>query len=362
MGYNDPNMELTIDGLWGQEQALGVLAQSMRRGAVASAYLFTGPRGTGKTTAALAFAKGLLCSGTETVPCGKCRPCNMVNATSHHDFIHVYVKNSLVHIIPDFSKEMEDSKGKDNVKQLRMAEMRKIISALSLKSYMGGRKVLVMEEADTIMRTTANAFLKTLEEPPGDTVIILVSSNPAGLLPTIVSRCRQVRFVPMPPEKLAPLLEETLGTLPNEALRLAWLAEGCPGTARGGNMEKMKEIDAAAREVTAMLPDLAPEAIIRFAESWKNRRAELPTLLERMLETLRIAQYATLGVSSGANDDIIRTYNGIPDERVMDGFDAILAARPQLVYNPNVQLYLEALLFNVQSIVRNGYPLGSTTD
>lgn len=356
-------MELQFSGIWGQERALDVLCQSVRRGAVASSYLFAGPRGTGKTTAAIAFAKGLLCSGTETVPCGLCRSCKMYDASSHPDLVHVYVKDSLVHMIPDFTEEIADLKGKSAVKTLRVDEMRKIISALSMKSYMGGRKVCVIEEADLIMRKeTANAFLKTLEEPPGNTVIILISSNPAGLLPTIVSRCRQIRFVPMSPEMLAPLLEETLGTLPNEALRLARLAEGCPGTARGGGMEKMKEIDAAARELTAMLPDLAPEAIIRFAESWKERRVDIPALLERILETLRIAQQSALGMPSGANDDIVKTYNGIPDERVMDGFDAILAARPQLVFNPNVQLYLEALLFNVQSIMRYGYPLGNTTD
>lgn len=356
-------MELQFNGIWGQEKALDVLGQSLRRGTVASAYLFAGPRGTGKTTAALTFAKGLLCSGAETAPCGVCRSCKMYDAKSHPDFVYVYVKDSLVHMLPDFTEEIPELKGKAAVKTLRVDEMRKIISALSMKSYMGGRKVCLMEETDVIMRKeTANAFLKTLEEPPGNTVIILISSNPAGLLPTIVSRCRQIRFVPMPPEKLAPLLEETLGTLPNESLRLARLAEGCPGTARGGGMEKMKEIDAAARELTAMLPDLAPEAIIRFAESWKDRRVELPILLERILETLRIAQQSALGVPSGANDDIVKTYNGIPDERIMDGFDAILAARPQLIFNPNVPLYLEALLFNVQSIVKNGYPLGSTTD
>ncbi len=356
-------MELQFNGIWGQEKALDVLGQSLRRGTVASAYLFAGPRGTGKTTAALTFAKGLLCSGAATVPCGICRSCKMYDAKSHPDFVYVYVKDSLMYMIPDFTEEIAELKGKSAVKTLRVDEMRKIISALSMKSYMGGRKVCLIEEADSIMRKeTANAFLKTLEEPPGNTVIILISSNPAGLLPTIVSRCRQIRFVPMPPEKLAPLLEETLGTLPNEALRLARLAEGCPGTARGGGMEKMKEIDTAARELTAMLPDLAPEAIIRFSESWKDRRAELPILLERMLETLRIAQQIALGVPSGANDDIVKTYNGIPDERVMDGFDAILAARPQLVFNPNIQLYLEALLFNVQSIVKYGYPLGNTND
>ncbi len=356
-------MELTFTGIWGQERALGVLAQSLRRGAVASAYLFAGPRGTGKTTAALTFAKALLCAGADTVPCGVCRPCKMYEAKSHPDSVHVHVKDSLVYLIPDLTEEIPDLRGKPRVKTLRVDEMRKIISALSMKSYMGGRKVCIVEEADTIMRKeTANAFLKTLEEPPGDTVIILISSNPAGLLPTIVSRCRQIRFVPMLPEKLAPLLEETLGTLPNEALRLAQLAEGCPGTARGGGMEKMKEIDAAARELAGMLPDLAPEAIIRFAESWKERRVDIPALLERILETLRIAQHSALDVPSNANNDIVRTYNGIPDERVMDGYDAILAARPQLVFNPNVQLYLEALLFNVQSIIKNGYPLGYTTD
>ncbi len=352
-------MELAFDGIWGQESALGVLAQSLKRGTVASAYLFAGPKGTGKGTVALTFAQALLCTGEGRAPCGACRSCRMFEAKGHPDFVHVYTEGNKVKILPDISAEMDEAL----IKTLRVGEMRKIIEALSYKSYLGGRKVLVMEDVDAIFRKeTANAFLKTLEEPPGDTVIILVSSNPAGLLQTIISRCRQVRFVPMPPERLAPLLEEKLGVIPPEALRLALLAEGCPGIARGGGMEKMKEIDVAARELIAMLPDLAPEAVIRFAESWKERRAEVPALLERMLETLRMAQRGTLGVASAANSDTINTYTGIPDERVMDGFEAILAARPLLVFNPNVQLYLESLIFNLQSIVKNGYAIGSATD
>lgn len=355
-------MKMRFDGVWGQEKALAALARNFENGRVASAYLFAGPRGTGKTTAALIFAKALLCAGA-AAPCGVCRPCKMAGAGSHPDFIHVYLDGAKVRTRPDFSGEADEPRGKEPIATLRMAEMRKIIGAVSMKSYMGGKKVLVIEEPDQTLRYTANAFLKTLEEPPGDTVIILVSSNWAGLLPTIVSRCRMVRFVPMVPEALAKALETERGLAPGEALAVARLAEGRPGAALGGGMDRMREIDAEARDIVAALPDIPPEDAVRFAERWKERRADLPLLLDRIMEALRAIVLPVSPPASGTIQDVASVYRRFPAERAVECFEAVLAARPRLVFNPNIQLFLESLVFGMQLELNNeGRPFGTSTD
>ncbi|MBI5177703.1 MAG: DNA polymerase III subunit delta' [Nitrospinae bacterium] len=330
-------MQIKFDDIWGQPAALGVLSQNVARDKVASAYLFSGPQGTGKTKAAMAFANALLCPSDGDRPCGHCRACTMFAAGSHPDSFSV---------------------SPDGV-MIKIEQVRDLIAAIGLKSYMGGRKVCLMLEAEAMNRTTANAFLKTLEEPPGDTVLILVSSNPAGLLPTIVSRCRMVRFVPMEPEALAPLLEERLSVDHGDALRLAWLAQGCPGRALGGGVEQVRQVDDAAQSLLAALPRMTPDEVVQFAGEWKNRREDLPALLERLAEALRLAQTRHLTGASGTIDKGRNALEEIPDERLMDCFDLIMESRPALVFNPNVQLFLEALVFNLQSIVTKGYPVGT---
>jgi DNA polymerase-3 subunit delta' len=325
--------------IWGQEAACGVLAQNVARDKVASAYLFTGPRGTGKTKAAMAFANALLCRSGDERPCGACRACKMFAAGSHPDFLGVTPDGVMI----------------------KIEQVRDTIAALGLKSYMGGRKACVMREAEAMNRTTANAFLKTLEEPPGDTVLILVSSNPSMLLPTIVSRCRVVRFVPMEPGALAPLLEQRLGLDGPEALRVARLAEGCPGNALGGGVDQVKEVDDQALRLLAGIVRMPPEDVVAFAQEWKNRREDLPVLMERLCEALRMAQTRHLRAPSGTMSAVMDAFEDVPDEWAMDCFGLIMDARPALVFNPNVQLYLEALVFNMQSVLTKGYPVGTSS-
>jgi len=332
-------MEIRFDDIWGQPSALTVLSQNILRGKVASAYLFSGPRGTGKTKTARAFAKALLCRDERLRPCGNCRSCKLFDAATHPDFVEV---------------------SPDGV-MIKIEQMRDLISALSLKSYMGGKKACLMLDAEAMNRTTANSFLKTLEEPPGDTALILVSSNPAALLPTIISRCRVVRFVPMEPVALAPLLEGRLGVGKDEALRMAALAEGCPGNALGGGVNDIKAVDDAAAGLMSRIMAINADEAVGFALEWKKRRGDLPMLLERMSEILRMAQRRHLGLSSDTMSEVMETYGGIPAERIMECYDLLLEARPGLKFNPNIQLFLEALIFNMQSVLKKGYPIGTAT-
>ncbi len=332
-------MEIKFEDIWGQSSALSVLSQNVLRDRVASAYLFSGPRGTGKTKSAMVFAQALLCQSGAVRPCGTCRPCKMFGADNHPDFVDISPDGAMI----------------------KIEQMRGLMDSLSLKSYMGGRKVCVMHDAEAMNRTTANAFLKTLEEPPGDTALILVSSNHAGLLPTIISRCRVVRFVPMEPMELAPMLEERLGLGRDEALRAAMLAEGCPGNALGGGVESVRAVDDQAIGLMSRIMVMDTEEVVNFALEWKNRRADLPVLLERISEILRMGQGRILGLSSGTMPGAMETHGEIPGERIMECYDLLLEARPALRFNPNVQLFLEALIFNMQSVLEKGYPIGTPT-
>lgn len=333
-------MGLDFTGIWGQKRALETLARNFANARIASAYLFAGPRGTGKTTTALLFAKALLCRGAGSAPCGACKSCVMFDAGNHPDFARVAPEGVMI----------------------KVEQVRDVIAALSLKSYMGGKKVCLIEDADAMNRSTANAFLKTLEEPPGDTAIIIISSNPSALLPTIVSRCRVVRFVPMPPEELAPLLEKERGLAPAEALTLARLSEGCPGAALGDDMDRMKTIDDEAQKLAAALPGLAPEDAVRFAEGWKKRRNDLPALLDRLMEAFRAVARSVPGASSDTISPVMAAYGRFPAERATDCYETALAARPRLVFNPNVQLFLESLIFSLQLALHEGSTGGTESD
>lgn len=325
-------MGQSFDSVWGQEAACDALSRSIRVNRVASSYLLSGAQGTGKAKAAAIFANSLLCESSGDGPCGECRACKMFNAGTHPDFKLIIPSGVMI----------------------KVDQMRELISALGLKSYSGGRKVCVIQEAEKMNRETANGFLKTLEEPPDNSVLILVSSNPSGLLPTIVSRCRNVRFVPMAEEKLAKILEEKLSVEPEEALTLAHLAEGCPERALSDGVESIRQVDGEAMELISRLPRMNPREVIAWSEGWRNRREELPLLVDRLMDILRMAQRAYFTRPSGTMSPIMNMLGSVPGERLLYGFETLLDAKPALRFNPNIQLFLESNLFNLQSILNEG--------
>lgn len=327
-------MEVKFDTVWGQSTACSVLSRSIQRKRVACAYLFSGPSGLGKTLTAGIFARALLCESRDELPCGLCRSCKMLFSESHPDFIPVAPDGTMI----------------------KIEQARALISSLSMKSYGGKRKVCVMESAEKMNRETANSLLKTLEEPPPDTVLILVSSNPAALLPTIISRCRAVRFAPILPEKLAEMLETKKSFSREEALLAANLAEGRPGRALGGEVDQIKRLDDEARQLFDGITDMKPEEVIKFAEGWKKRRDDLPIFIDRLTETLRFSAQANLRALSAtmaAGD----SPEGVLQGRLLRGFEELLDAKPGLRFNPNAQLFMESVILNLQSILVKGESL-----
>ena len=175
----------------GHSQIVSSFASARRKGRLGHAYLFVGPRGVGKHTVARELAKAVLCerSGDGMDACDRCGSCALIAAGTHPDLI--------VAARPE------------ELQELSIDTIRELIEHLSLKPARGGRKVAILDDADDFNETSANAFLKTLEEPPPHSLLLLIGgANTDQQIATILSRCQVVRFAPLPHAEVATYLQE----------------------------------------------------------------------------------------------------------------------------------------------------------
>lgn len=194
------------DEIYGQEKTVSLLRSGLRRGDLPHALLFTGPRGVGKFSTALLFAAGALCPHGEPDGCVSCRK---VAAGVHPD-LHVLEPEGL---------------------SIKVEQVRGLEAELSGKALESPCKVAIIDDADVMTREAANAFLKTLEEPGPGTYIVLVCESKENLLPTVVSRCREVRFTSLGRKDLERFLVEREGLREEEAQRTAKRSGGVFGRA-----------------------------------------------------------------------------------------------------------------------------------
>jgi DNA polymerase-3 subunit delta' len=208
----------------GQEMAVSLLRRALEQGP-SHAYLFCGPAGTGKSEAALGFAAGLACSDDG---CGECNTCRRVLAGVHPDVEVVIPEGNFI----------------------RKEEIAEINLHAVYRPYEARAKVYLFMEAESFNTEAANAFLKTLEEPPAHVHFLLITDRPEQLQPTVVSRCQIVTFSPVSTPALTADLVRRAGLTEAEATLLARVA--------GGNLTYARElaISESAREQRVRLLEL----------------------------------------------------------------------------------------------------------
>ncbi len=166
----------TFADVIGQEHVTRTLSNALERGRTAHAYLFAGPRGSGKTTTARLLAKALNCDrGVTGEPCGECANCVAIAAGRSLDVIEI---------------DAASNRGIDDIKELR--------EAVKYAPAQGRYKVYIVDEVHQLSKDAFNALLKTLEEPPRGVVFVLATTEPHKILPTILSRCQRFDFRPIP--------------------------------------------------------------------------------------------------------------------------------------------------------------------
>lgn len=169
---------MSFSDIKGQDSAIRFLKSALETNRVSHAYIFLGPQGVGKKLAALNFAKALNCKPeAPDRPCDSCISCKKIDGLNH----------------PDISLLKQEEKSPS----IKIDKVRELIRSIGLKPYEGKKKVYVIDGADFLTQEASNALLKTLEEPPSESVLILIAEDLAALFRTIVSRSQVVRFFPL---------------------------------------------------------------------------------------------------------------------------------------------------------------------
>jgi len=241
------------------------IAQRYREDRLAHALLFAGPPGIGKFLVATDVARLVVCTGKRP-PCGECDPCRRVAARSHPDVRFAG--------LPPGKKEI----GVDTARDLKRF--------VQLKSVEAHCKVVLIDDAHRLSIAAQNALLKTLEEPPGKAVIILVADGAGSLLPTVRSRCQRIAFAPLSEPQLAEVLRD-LELDDAEAEAVAPLSHGSPGRALAiRDLLQSGDIDRL-RESVAGLGDGRYRSTLEFADSLGRSEQEMAARLELLGEILQ---------------------------------------------------------------------------
>ncbi len=307
---------ITFAQVIGQEHVKAPLQAALSRGRVGHAYLFSGPRGVGKTTTARLLAMAVNCEQEEK-PCGECESCLLVRRGSHPDVIEL------------------DAASNNSVEDIR--DLREKVY---LSSVRGGRRVWVLDEAHMLSKSASNALLKTLEEPPEGLVFVLATTEPEKLPPTVLSRTQHFRFRRLSEaeieSKLGHLTQEA--EVETEAGALALVARAADGAMRdaesllerllaSGATITLKDTERAlglppqtrmqtlARSLAERdLNTMLGEASALYRDGFAPR-----SLAERLTLELRNALYTQVGLDEGfsltlSEDDLLRVIHALDDE------------------------------------------------
>ena len=262
-----------FEELLGNQRLKENITSSLRRGRCAHFYLISGPEGSGKHTLARLLAAGLLCQEKEK-PCLHCHACRKVLSGTHPDFITV------------------DDPDKKTVPVDLIREAR---ADIYIRPNEGERKIYLFPRAQDMGLPGQNALLKVLEEPPSYGVFLLLTDNPEKLLPTVRSRCEELRLLPLPEQVLYRRLREDFPQLEEQTIRAAMLRSGgYLGQAKklleNGENEKVQQFADAlcAREPMALMQLLCPME--------RLKRDALRQTLEDWLELIQMALACRAGM------------------------------------------------------------------
>jgi DNA polymerase-3 subunit delta' len=329
---------MSFKSVLGQSQPKKILNNALQNSSVAHAYLFYGQEGVGKKKLAIALAKALNCKNTGSDgACDECESCLKIERRTHPDFFYLEpVKNSPT------SREAV----------IKIEEIRELQKKLAYLPYEGKTKVVVIDSAELMNLQAANSFLKTLEEPPSATVLILVSSNPQRLLPTLLSRCQRIQFHRLSLSDTRTIIQSNLLAL-GETMTESELefhtqrSQGSVNQARAENFAEMEGIREQLLEVLEKVSFDRMDIVFGFAKTWARQTDQLQSVLNELLGLIRdLALYR-----SGCDQSDIQNRSlsaiMIPVAETqslktwLDRFTTVRNTQIALSGNANAQLFLE---------------------
>jgi len=313
--------------------------RAVQRGRLAHAYLFTGPAGVGKHLFAVELAKALLCEKAvqgSLQACDNCPSCVQVEAGTHPDFFTA--------VRPPEASEFP------------IELMRQLCQSFALKSARGRGKVVLIDDADDLNMEAANCFLKTLEEPPARSVLILIGSTPDRQLQTIVSRCQVIRFAPLSPDLVDALLQ--VQGIDDATLRerLVRLSAGSPGMAtdladpalwdfRRELMTGLTRMPIPSVELSRQWMDFVEEAGKESATQRRRAQLVLRLLIDFLDDALTVSMKGTPRRSETEERAGLETLaQRVGPDRLIEALERCLEADRQIDRRVQLVLILEGVM------------------
>lgn len=351
---------MPIIPLFGHKKLQASLRESIGRGTLPASLLLHGPRGVGKQRLAHWLGQFILCTG-EDKPCGLCQSCRYALEIRHPDIHWFFPRPRLKESDPDAESVRDDIQEAIEKRQetsglyepasgsdgLFVATVRALVQTASLKPALGARKVFIVGDAERMVPQegtdqAANAFLKLLEEPPADTNIVITSSEPGALLPTVLSRVAPVRVLRVldtdVQEFLAhPAVIRYLGGEPAADERVQ-LAVGAPGILLAG--DGPAKAMAGARKLYNAATGLSDAELhaTSLAQGSSSARGMFSDILESLVVIL-----------SESVRDAVRKQNDILALRASRAIESVARAQQQADGNVNPQLITAKLLRDLRS-------------
>ena len=311
---------MAFNDIKGQDKAVEALKAAIRNERIAHAYIFAGPNGVGRSFLARNFAKAVNCDNAEAAPCDSCQSCKKIDRDIH----------------PDVKWINKDEKSG----QIKIGQIRQLENRIILKPYEGNYKVFIIVEAELMNIEASNSFLKTLEEPPQNSLLILIVERPKDLAPTIASRCQLIRLRPMEKVELSKILINEYGIDKEKAEFLSRISEGRLGRAIGYGHDMV----GWKNEVLDELSD--DECVEDYAGA---NREELSKKLDvlaswyRDLMVFKATQNEGLLINADRIDGIKKAATSHRPEELVCMLEEVLNTKVRIENNVNPKLALSAM-------------------
>ncbi|MEJ2729732.1 MAG: DNA polymerase III subunit delta' [Deltaproteobacteria bacterium] len=344
-----PGFELLIN----QEQPIRLLTTLLRNRTLPHALLFTGTEGVGKEATAVALAMACNCrrelpefkaedrSGQDPVnssgeinlttmgACGVCKSCRKIAAGNHPDIIHVQPSGPFI----------------------KIDQIRALLQTLAMKPYEATTRLAIISGAQAMNMAASNALLKILEEPPSRSMLVLTATRKSDLLPTIVSRCQNVGFNPIPKEKIAQWLKDEHGLEQQSAEIIAAMANGSFSRAKmmvNNNWLQLRKWVIAEMDHLSLEPIDRLFALAERLSREKETIAQSLEIIKVWFRDLIISRYdGAKIINRDVADKIERASrkNHLPD--LLSKVDVVQKTQTRLAANTNLRLTLECLLIQL---------------
>jgi DNA polymerase-3 subunit delta' len=309
----------------GNQRAVQIIQKEIKRGRVYPAYLFTGMEGIGKRLAAVNMAKALNCPHGEGDACDACTACQRMDKGMHPDLLQITPTAGVI----------------------KIGQIRELQRSLAFKPYEARWRVVIVDGAERMTRETANAFLKTLEEPPQSTTIILVAAALEGLPSTVLSRCQRITFNPLSDEEVHKVLADQL--TPEDIRFRAPLAGGSPG--RALRMDGEEIIQARGALPSALSSSLGQR--LQLAQELARQEGRGGMFLEILGGWLRdLIVYRETGdegtlLNRDLADEVKRAASQQKTEGLLRDFWSIVQIQQGIEAHGNLRLSLESALVGI---------------